>query len=138
MVLRSLKALPADLETTYIQAMKESQEGMHGQDAGLILMWLTYAFEPLSLDQIAEILDVDLETQEVEYNDQSNLQVHMIIDSNLVTVTPENIVQLAHISVKEFIIHNAAWNKTIKLIDLNEQLAHDQISQTLSSFKISG
>ncbi|KAE9386077.1 hypothetical protein BT96DRAFT_928474, partial [Gymnopus androsaceus JB14] len=128
-VWRTLEKLPHDLEETYAQAVKKSMESEHNEDAHNLLLWLTYAFEPLSLNQVADILSIDLDEQVVDQRDLMDFKLHLVIDSNLVAIDTNNVVQLAHYSVKEFLIKSSKYTQTLGLFEINEQLAHHNISQ---------
>ncbi|KAJ4474852.1 hypothetical protein J3R30DRAFT_3406048 [Lentinula aciculospora] len=91
----ALQNLPKDLSETYEQALKQIEKKTKDQveDARNLLLWLLYAYEPISVNQIKEILAIDIE-------------LDLIISSTLVTQGLDGIVQLAHSSVKEFLISN--------------------------------
>ncbi|KAJ3811462.1 hypothetical protein F5876DRAFT_75821 [Lentinula aff. lateritia] len=121
-VRKVLNRLPSDLQKTYEQALKKCQEEEENEEAQHLLLWLLYAYEPLTTKQINAIMAVDHPHMEV--------QVEKVIDSTLVTVGQNNIVQLAHASVKEYLIIYSQAKQTKDLFELNEQLAHDIMMQT--------
>ncbi|KAJ3831854.1 hypothetical protein F5878DRAFT_635884 [Lentinula raphanica] len=55
--------------------------------------------------------------------------IEEIVDTTLITIDNKNIVQLAHASVKEFLLKNQNDLHTRILFDLNAQLAHNTIAQ---------
>ncbi|KAF9062201.1 ankyrin repeat-containing domain protein [Rhodocollybia butyracea] len=125
----ALKQLPKTLEETYIMAIERLKKSEHFQDGVQLLMWLTYAFRPLSIAQFTEILAVDLNTQTFNPDAQSlelENRTYDILDSTLITVGANKIVQLAHNSVKEFLtqVHIS------KLFEIDRYLAHSTICQT--------
>ncbi|KAF9065989.1 ankyrin repeat-containing domain protein [Rhodocollybia butyracea] len=112
----ALKKLPKTLAETYTLAIERMNESEHVKDAGKLLMWLVYAFEPLSIAQVTDILAVDLEDQTFD-PEMRSLELmngtYNILDSTLITISLEEtwfdfseekyIVQLAHNSVKDFL-----------------------------------
>ncbi|KAF9059864.1 ankyrin repeat-containing domain protein [Rhodocollybia butyracea] len=129
----ALKKLPRTLKETYTVAITRMIESEHVHDAGKLLMWLAYAFEPLSIEQVTDILAVDLEAQ--KFNPElRSLEIengtYDILDSTLITVSVKKIVQLAHNSVKEFLTQSYSQNHFSELIVINEHLAHATICQT--------
>ncbi|KAJ3873773.1 ectomycorrhiza-induced ankyrin-domain/NACHT-domain-containing protein [Lentinula edodes] len=127
-VKKALDKLPKDLEETYEQALKRCKDQANAEEAQHLLLWLLYAYEPLTKRQFGQILAVDLEEQAV--NPSMEFQVELVIDTTLVTVGQYNIVQLAHASVKEYLISYSLQKQTQDLFELNEQLAHDIMTQT--------
>lgn len=80
------------MEETYAQAVKKSMESEHREDVHNLLLWLTYTFEPLSQNQVADILSIDLEQQVVDQRNLMDFKLHLVIDSNLVAVDTNNVV----------------------------------------------
>ncbi|KAJ3902504.1 ankyrin repeat-containing domain protein [Lentinula edodes] len=105
-VRKALQNLPPDLKQTYIQAIKKCQQGPNLTDAHNLLLWLLYTFEPLSQKQIMAMLLINMERQQVEPNYQMNIKLDKIIDSTLVSINSNGIVQLAHASWKSTILHS--------------------------------
>ncbi|KAJ3885655.1 hypothetical protein GG344DRAFT_58855, partial [Lentinula edodes] len=128
-VKRVLGKLPQDLQETYKKALERCREAENAEEAQHLLLWLLYAYEPLTTEQISEILAVDLREQVID-NPYMEVQVEMVIDSTLVTVGQDNIVQLAHASVKEYLISYSQETQTKNLFELNEHLAHDILTRT--------
>ncbi|KAJ3886736.1 ankyrin repeat-containing domain protein [Lentinula edodes] len=127
-VRKALGKLPKDLEETYEQALKRCKDQENAEEAQHLLLWLLYAYEPLTKEQFSEILTVDLEEQVL--HSCMEFQVEKVIDSTLVTVAQDNIVQLAHASVKEYLMKYSVQKQTQDLFVLNEKLAHDIMTQT--------
>ncbi|KAF9063866.1 ankyrin repeat-containing domain protein [Rhodocollybia butyracea] len=115
----ALKKLPKTLEETYTVAIERLKTIQ-------LLMWLAYAFKPLSIAAVTEILAVDLDAQEFD----PDARTYDILDSTLITVNGEKVVQLAHNSVKEFLTQIQGQNYLRKLVEINEHLAHSTICQT--------
>ena len=98
--------LPKDLEEVYLQALQKAKQGRHARDVHNLLLWLLYAHKPLSLRQITEILTIDFQNQTMRNKNSMKPKLHVMIDSSLVTVGTDNMVQFAHASVKEFLIQS--------------------------------
>ncbi|KAF9065839.1 ankyrin repeat-containing domain protein [Rhodocollybia butyracea] len=129
----ALKKLPKTLEETYTVAIKRISESEHVDDAGQLLRWLTYAFEPLSIQQVTEILAVDMDEQIFNpeaWSLELETGVYDILDSTLIVVNVDSIVQLAHSSVKEFLLASQGQPHLVGQIEINEQLAHSIICET--------
>ncbi|KIK58830.1 hypothetical protein GYMLUDRAFT_140091, partial [Collybiopsis luxurians FD-317 M1] len=129
-VREALADLPEDLEQTYNQAMNRTVKKRTRKDAHNILLWLLYSFEPLTVEMIKEILAIDLKNSSVEKANGTNAQIYVIIDSTLVAVDIHSNVQLAHASVKEFLINQYNSSHTTESFLINELLAHKMIAQT--------
>ncbi|KAJ4474100.1 ankyrin repeat-containing domain protein [Lentinula edodes] len=128
-VRKALQNLPPDLKQTYVQAIKKCQQGPNSTDAHNLLLWLLYTFEPLSQKQIMAMLLINMERQQVEPNYQMNIKLDKIIDSTLVSINSNGIVQLAHASVKEFLLHKYIDAQTKNLFEMNELIGHSIIAQ---------
>ncbi|KAJ3875512.1 ectomycorrhiza-induced ankyrin-domain/NACHT-domain-containing protein [Lentinula edodes] len=127
-VMVALGKLPRNLEEIYQQALERCQDQRNAEEAQRLLLWLLYAYKPLTKEQFSEILAIDLGEQ--VFYPSMEFQVELVIDTTLVTVGQDNIVQLAHASVKEYLISYSLQKQTQDLFKLNEQLAHDIITQT--------
>ncbi|KAJ3749731.1 hypothetical protein EV360DRAFT_9257, partial [Lentinula raphanica] len=128
-VLQALQQLPKDLQDIYTEAIQKSQKSLHSEDAHHILLWLLYSFEPLYLSQVAAILSIDLNLLSVEAETEILIELGEIVDTTLVTMNEEKIVQLAHSSVKEFLLQSQANIHTKYVLNVNANLAHNVIAQ---------
>ncbi|KAJ3803932.1 hypothetical protein F5876DRAFT_53986, partial [Lentinula aff. lateritia] len=123
-----LKTLPATLTETYNQALGRLTE-KEKKDAQHLLLWLLYAFEPLTRRKANEIWKIDLLEQKFD-PDEMDLQVEKVIPSTFVTVGQGDIIQLAHASVKEYLISYLQSKEISNSLLFNEHLAHDIMTQT--------
>ncbi|KAF9061011.1 ankyrin repeat-containing domain protein [Rhodocollybia butyracea] len=123
---KALQKLPRDLEETYTEALEKAYESDDAENAHHILLWLTYAFEPLNIGQISTMLAVDLERENVEEEGQMDFKLHLILDSNLVTVDQNRTVLFAHASVKEFLMKS---RNITTLFQINAVIAHEKLAQ---------
>ncbi|KAF9071404.1 hypothetical protein BDP27DRAFT_1401423 [Rhodocollybia butyracea] len=110
----ALKKLPKTLEETYTLAFTRMKESEHVTDI-------------LAVDLEVQIFDPELRSLELKN------RIYDILDSTLITVSvkktysgsvQDEIVQLAHNSVKEFLTQIQA---TSKLFKIDEELAHSAI-----------
>ncbi|KIK51048.1 hypothetical protein GYMLUDRAFT_252394 [Collybiopsis luxurians FD-317 M1] len=125
-----LADLPKDLEQTYEKAMERTMKKRTRDNAHLLLLWLLYSFQPVNIEKVEDILRVDLKNDDVKENNEMDANIHLLIDSTLVTVDTHSIVQVAHASVKEFLIAQYNSSHTAGLVEINELLAHEMIAQT--------
>ncbi|KAF9050900.1 ankyrin repeat-containing domain protein [Rhodocollybia butyracea] len=126
-VRKALQSLPKDLEETYTMALAKAAESYDAKNAYHILLWLTYAYEPLHRKQIETILAINLDEEKVEEEGQMELKLELVIDSNLVTVDQSYTVLLAHASVKEFLLKS---RNIPGLFDMNSKIAHEKLAQS--------
>ncbi|KAJ3804424.1 ankyrin repeat-containing domain protein [Lentinula aff. lateritia] len=122
-----LKTLPATLTETYNQVLGRLTE-KEKKDAQNLLLWLLYAFEPLTRGKANEIWKIDLLEQKFD-PDEMDLLVE-VIPSTFVTVGQDDIIQLAHASVKEYLISYPQSKEISHSLLFNEHLAHDIMTQT--------
>ncbi|KAJ3846857.1 ankyrin repeat-containing domain protein [Lentinula lateritia] len=127
-VKEALKTLPATLTETYNQALGRLTEE-EKNDVQHLLLWLLYAFEPLTKRKAKEIWKIDVLEQKFD-PDEMDLQVEEVIPSTFVTVGQGDIIQLAHASVKEYLISYQQFKEIDDLLSFNEHLAHDIMTQT--------
>ncbi|KAJ3818951.1 hypothetical protein F5880DRAFT_1510540 [Lentinula raphanica] len=120
---KALNKLPLNLEETYSGAIKRCENSDYSDEAQYILSWILYAFEPLYMRQVATILSIDLESKQVELDEKMLVGLEEIIDTTLVTVDNRDIVQLAHASVKDFLLdsHNNSQTSRSNVFDLSSQ-----------------
>ncbi|KAF5348216.1 hypothetical protein D9758_014637 [Tetrapyrgos nigripes] len=132
---KALKSLPKTLEETYEQALNAVKKE-HKEDAQAILKWLLFGHEELTMEMLPEILCIDFEQQTLEDPEPiQGSQLCNIISSTLIVVKvppcdpEEDILQLGHPSVKEYIVSEEIKESSAKLFQINDQLAHEFIVQ---------
>ncbi|KAF5389699.1 hypothetical protein D9757_006052 [Collybiopsis confluens] len=131
---KALHRLPKDLNSIYSDCL-ERIDMAHYQDVELIFLWLIYAKKPITLKAVEEILAIDLNEQTFDADDRINLEanLHKVVDSALVVINSTKdgkIVQLAHISVRDFLMLENERIGAKYIFDINDQLAHSIIAQT--------
>ncbi|KAF5334025.1 hypothetical protein D9758_017416 [Tetrapyrgos nigripes] len=142
-ILTALKNLPDDLEETYCQALVRVNKH-HQKDVEAILKWLLFGYEELKLELLPEILRVNIKQQILEDTQTIPTSgLSKIISSTLVIVQvqevqgwwewrarKEHVLQLAHPSVKEYILSETILQSSAQLFHVNDQLAHIFIAQS--------
>ncbi|KAJ3767862.1 hypothetical protein FB446DRAFT_818941 [Lentinula raphanica] len=111
---KALAKLPSNLVEIYSEAITRCENSDHSDEAQNILLWVLYAFEPLHMRQVATILSIDLQSREIDSNATMLIGLEKIIDTTLVNVDNRGIVQLAHASVKDFLLdsHNNSQTRS--------------------------
>jgi Ankyrin repeats (3 copies) len=114
---RTLKSLPKTLDDTYSRILCNIDE-QYSQDAFKILQWLAYSARPVSIEEVAEVIAVDIESNP-RFNPEGRIRDSrdiLTICSSLVTIAASSIddelgntnetgeLRLAHFSVKEYLI----------------------------------
>ena len=96
--------LPDTLEATYDQILNRVPFA-DVSDAVKLLLWLAFAREPLHIDYLAVIVEFDLEKRVFNLDAKLSSPVDVLkICSSLVTKIGDNTVQLAHASVKQYVL----------------------------------
>ncbi|THU94013.1 ankyrin, partial [Dendrothele bispora CBS 962.96] len=130
---KALQSLPTTLEDIYDHALKSIHK-YHVDEAKHLLQWILFSHQPLTIKNVIEVLAIDLKRQTVnkERNEQLGDNLHKIISSTIVVITQdednEKKVQLAHPSVKEFLIERESGHSD--KIHVEETLAHIFIAQS--------
>jgi len=92
------------LEATYDQILSKIPSA-DAQDAVKLLLWLAFAKEPLQIDYLAIVVEYDIEKKTFDSDAKlSSPQEILKICSSLVTRMDNGTVQLAHASVKQYIL----------------------------------
>ena len=103
----TLDHLPDTLEETYDQVLSGISHPTDASDAAKLLLWLAYSEHPLHIDDISSILEFDVDLEESSLNSDGKLSSSedvLWICSSLVTRMDNNTVQLAHASVKQYVL----------------------------------
>lgn len=139
---RALATLPPTLDQTYERILSAISEA-HSEYAFRILRWLTYSVQPLSVNQIAEVVAIDTELDPAFDRDEvleDPLDV-LNICSSLITITRYNessrsevIVVLAHYSVQEYLVSDRIWKGKAAKYGMRDDVCHDAISRSCISY----
>jgi hypothetical protein len=122
-----LEHLPETLEGTYDQILSRISLA-DASDAVKLLLWLAFAKEPLHIDYLAIIVEFDLDKKVFNSDAKLTSSVDVLkICSSLVTRIGDNTVQLAHASVKQYVLEK---KRTIQSkIVLDHSIGHAFIGQ---------
>ncbi|XHG03595.1 hypothetical protein AWENTII_006896 [Aspergillus wentii] len=122
-ILDALDTIPVNLEATYRNVLGRIQP-RHQKKAQLILTWLSFSMVPMTLEAVAAAASLPLTRSVME-----------ICTSALISVSPtDNIVRLAHFSVKEFLVSEDSMkdvNWCISSADLCHALIAERSIQCL-------
>ncbi|KAI9926525.1 hypothetical protein MW887_004293 [Aspergillus wentii] len=122
-ILDALDTIPVNLEATYRNVLERIQP-RHQKKAQLILTWLSFSMVPMTLEAVAAAASLPLTRSVME-----------ICTSALISVSPtDNIVRLAHFSVKEFLVSEDSMkdvNWCISSADLCHALIAERSIQCL-------
>ncbi|KAF1954428.1 hypothetical protein CC80DRAFT_567678 [Byssothecium circinans] len=138
---KSLATLPPTLDKTYDRILSAISKA-DLQYAVPILRWLTFSARPLSADEVAEIVAIDLE-DEARFDPEEVLEDPLDvlnICSSLVTMTTDEkdrelglarqIVVLAHYSVKEYLLSDRIGIGLAAHYAMQNAACHDAIARS--------
>ncbi|KIL58409.1 hypothetical protein M378DRAFT_170663 [Amanita muscaria Koide BX008] len=101
---RTLEMLPKDLETTYDQIL-ERIHPTNGMHAVKLLYWLVFAIEPLKIEELAIVVQINVEKNGLDDKERLGSPNDILkICSSLVALNEDGTVKLAHASVKEYFL----------------------------------
>ncbi|KAF5333762.1 hypothetical protein D9758_016589 [Tetrapyrgos nigripes] len=133
----ALRSLPSTLEETYAKILEKIKSQTNVKK---LLQWLIYSYRALSIEEVEDILAVNLDKETYSIgNRPHNLetQLHKLISSTLLIITKiekwwntSTEVQLAHPSVKEYLLSNMVIQSASGYFQMNSALAHKVIGQT--------
>ncbi|PVH91840.1 ankyrin [Periconia macrospinosa] len=138
MLQQALATLPPTLDQTYDRILA-SIDNDYSQYALRILQWLTFSAKPLSVDEVAEVIAIDVKREPVFDCDEvleDSLEI-LNICSSLVTIATENddgwrkpreVVVLAHYSVKEYLVSERIWKGKAAVYGMRDNVCHDAIA----------
>ena len=99
-----------------------------------MLQWLALSYHPMKLDEVVEVLAIDFDVDPPKFDidnrfpDPSDL---LHICGSLVTHTASGELELAHFSVKEYLMSHVS--ESVKCYAIDAQLSHTCIAQTCLS-----
>ncbi|KAF7977924.1 hypothetical protein HWV62_1983 [Athelia sp. TMB] len=136
-VQEQLKKLPTSLEGSYAKILADADPLEHLQLRN-ILYWLAFSARALALREIAEVVSVDFEAlgsptfdPKCRYGDPT---VVLTVCSGLVTETDGEYHDLAHLSVKEFLMSDNIKAGAVAFFGINERICHSVIAQTCLAY----
>ncbi|KAF8315306.1 ankyrin repeat-containing domain protein, partial [Amanita rubescens] len=106
MLRQKLNGLPTTLESTYDQILTRIEEA-DAMNAMKLLLWLTFSERPIHVEDLALILEFDVESQQFDVDAKLDYPDDVLkICSSLVTKMKDETVQFAHASIKEYFQSN--------------------------------
>ncbi|KIL58686.1 hypothetical protein M378DRAFT_86080, partial [Amanita muscaria Koide BX008] len=100
----TLEMLPEDLETTYDQILGRIHQ-TNQMRAVKLLYWLVFAIEPLDIEELAIVVQIDVEKNGLDVKEKLGSPTDILkICSSLVALSEDGTVKLAHASVKEYFL----------------------------------
>jgi ankyrin repeat protein len=136
---KSLASLPPTLDRTYDRILSAINKE-DSEYAIRILQWLTFSARPLSIDEVAEVVAIDIEHDPTFDGDEileDPLDI-LNICSGLVTMnvvedqwqkSPRRIVALAHYSVKEYLLSDRIWKGEAAQYGMQDTICHEVIAR---------
>ncbi|KAH5552913.1 hypothetical protein HBI25_177950 [Parastagonospora nodorum] len=140
MLRKSLATLPRTLDQTYDRILFTISEE-YSEYAMRILQWLTFSARPLSVEEMAEVVAIDVARDPAFDRDEvleDPLEV-LNICSSLVTITrseadgtsrpAQQIIALAHYSVQEYLVSDRIKQGSAKQYSMQEAECHNAITK---------
>jgi ankyrin repeat protein len=138
---QKLKELPETLDETYDRILLGIPENCH-HEAHAVLQWLTYSRRPMNIAEVAEAIAVDRNNQIFDMKNRM-FDIFSVLDicSSLVTLSEKKTtlekdqteetrkLQLAHYSVKEYIISSRIQTSHAKTFAIKETEAHEYMGE---------
>ena len=118
---KALKTLPTGLDETYSHAMNriELQDQEPRQLAYRTLYWISYAFRPLTVDELRHALGVEPEEPEFDEENLVDEGDLIAVCAGLVTIEPESrMVRMVHYTTQDYFekIRDSRWPEARRTI----------------------
>ncbi|CAN9361213.1 unnamed protein product [Alternaria alternata] len=136
----SLASLPRTLDQTYDRILTAISEE-HSEYAMRILQWLTFSAQPLSVEEVAEVVAIDVARDPAFDRDEVLEDPLEALDicSSLITITTngadersgsaQRIVALAHYSVQEYLVSDRIEQGLAKQYSMQEAACQSTITR---------
>ncbi|KIK00202.1 hypothetical protein K443DRAFT_100850 [Laccaria amethystina LaAM-08-1] len=136
---KQLKTLPKGLDETYDQILLRIDKNDCGYTK-TFLLWLCFAIRPMTLEELAATVTVDLSAEngpqfECENRIEDVSDVLKMCSSFV--IESEYKVKLAHFSIKEYLLSKHVkehHDEKVKAFSLSQELSHLKISQTCLAY----
>jgi hypothetical protein len=140
MLRKSLASLPRTLDQTYDRILTAISEE-YAEYAMRILQWLTFSARPLSVEEVAEVVAIDVARDPAFDRDEVLVDPLEALDicSSLVTITTnqvdrrsvsaQRIVALAHYSVQEYLVSDRIRQGSAKQYSMQEAECQSAITR---------
>jgi ankyrin repeat protein len=154
---KALDALPPGLDETYSRILGKVNEH-EKPSVRLMLQWLCFSFRPLLIEELAHIVHIG-DTIGPPFNPDTvvfcpedvldicpGLLSHTVIDCHFIEGnmwrffqlgTMVQIIQLAHFSVKEYLLQSPPRDHSTSWLALNQELAHLSILKSSMAYHMS-
>lgn len=132
----ALKSLPRGLDATYGRILERIIEDCSRDDAFSALQWLAYAVRPLRIEEVAETIAIRPGASSLDEDDKL-FEPEAILGtcSSLVTMFRETrIIQLAHFSVKEYLISEKLRTSRLSCFGIQDVLAQTYIAESCLTY----
>ncbi|KAH8719160.1 hypothetical protein GQ44DRAFT_687973 [Phaeosphaeriaceae sp. PMI808] len=141
MLRKSLASLPRTLDQTYDRILSAISEE-YSEYAMRILQWLTFSARPLSVEEIAEAVAINVARDPAFDRDEvlEDPLEALTICSSLVTITTDEaegrwkpakqIIALAHYSVQEYLVSDRIKQGSAKQYSMQEVECHNAITKS--------
>jgi hypothetical protein len=140
MLRKSLATLPRTLDQTYDRILTAISEE-YAEYAMRILQWLTFSARPLSVEEVAEVVAIDVARDPAFDRDEVLVDPLEALDicSSLVTITKneedgrlgptQQIIALAHYSVQEYLVSDRIRQGSAKQYSMQEAACQSAITR---------
>lgn len=134
---KALRSLPKDLDDTYARILQDIDDKGYDNQVAKILQWLAYSVRPMSLEEIAEVLTVDMESDPLVDFERRLQDPQDILElcSSLVSID-QGYIQFAHFSVREFLESSRLDNGPAKKFAVDEMRANILIAESCITYNI--
>ena len=131
---QTLGSLPETLDETYDRILCKIDR-LFKREVLHILQWLTCSLRPLSLDEVAEIVTFDVDS-DYKFDDENRLaepeDVLNMCSSLVISVEPDSkskvtMVRLAHFSVKEYLVSDRIRTGSAAFFSIDEEASNTVI-----------
>ena len=138
MMEEALRNLPPTLDKTYERILESIHES-HQKYAQKLLQWLSFSARPLQIKELAEVLVIDLVEEQLIYDTKYRLRNPrdiLAICSCLINIptSDDGEIQLAHFSVREYLISTRIPERLAPFFSFNETSANIMIAQTCLAY----
>ncbi|KAL8786582.1 MAG: hypothetical protein Q9213_002719 [Squamulea squamosa] len=142
MLNKTLASLPVTLEETYERILIEIDE-MYKELTVKALQWIVHSERPVTVEELADALAVDVECQPRFDNDAriSDPRDLLLICSSLINITSvdsgkQKVVKLAHFSVKEYLLSSNIRSGRAATFAIDYLSAHINIAKDCLAYLI--
>ena len=140
---KALRSLPKDLDETYARILQDIDNKGYGDQVAKILQWLAYSAGRMSLNEIAEVLTVDMESDPLVDFERRLEDPQDILEfcSSLVSIgqgigRKTETLQFAHFSVREFLESPRLDNGPARKFAVDKMRANILIAESCIAYNI--